>query len=94
MIDSEGGEKRHGGGSATGFILININEKDRKMHQIWHVTLHNTTFLLGLYRQRISESKCYDGLSILAYFLVFVNCNQPSSYVLKIFQIRLKKIRQ
>lgn len=60
MIDSEGGEKRHGGGSATGFILININEKDRKMHQIWHVTLHNTTFgktLFGLYRQQISESK-------------------------------------
>lgn len=26
-FDSEGGEKRHGGGSATGFILININEK-------------------------------------------------------------------
>lgn len=65
MIDSEGGEKRHGGGSATGFILININKKDRKMHQIWHVTLQNTTFgkyLFGLYRQLISESKRYDGL--------------------------------
>lgn len=58
MIDSEGGEKRHGGGSATGFILININEKDRKKasnlarytpkYNLWKVSF-------GFYRQRISE---------------------------------------